>query len=139
MEEVDFDDLDFWDGYYLDEKPFTGIAYEKDSRGVILSEYTFVSGAESGPQKEFYSNGNKKELIHLYFGWHHGLSYEWYEDGTLKFESLLEYGIVIWQKQYDEKGKILLDYTLGKEDDDYKKLMEWREKKNWPISPRMEF
>lgn len=134
MIEVDFEELDYFTCYTLHDKPFTGIAYEKEPDGVITSQTTMLDGMEHGEQWEYYSNGNKKSFDYVYFNRIHGYSIEWHKSGIVKLESLLEYAIIIWQRKYNEKGELILNYTMDKDDFRYDELLMYRKKFNWPIA-----
>lgn len=130
---VELDELEY-EGYYTYEGiPFTGVAYELYDDGQIMSETAMTGGVEDGLQVEYYENGQIKSKLTKHNDWIHGYVTEWYEDGKIKMKSLIEYGIVVWQQQFDEGGQMDYVFEMDTSSEQYEKLKAFREKKNWKI------
>jgi antitoxin component YwqK of YwqJK toxin-antitoxin module len=53
-------------------------------------------------------------------------SREWHANGQLAEDGEYEYGIVLWEKQWDENGILTKDYALKEDDQDYRTLLRYR-------------
>ncbi len=130
MERVDFEELGYDTEKYLDTfdgKPFTGIAYETHPDGSLASETAFTDGLKDGRSVAWYASGQIKEEYHMRQGSGHGLFRGWFESGNLKKEMMREYGIVVWDRTYDEEGNIMENFVLPEDSVRYKILMKMRD------------
>ncbi|GMQ63841.1 toxin-antitoxin system YwqK family antitoxin [Vallitalea maricola] len=134
MKKVEIDELEYIGYYTYEDEPFTGIAYELHYNGQVMSEVAMVGGVEDGLQTEYYDTGQIKSKLMMHNNWIHGYCVEWYEKGQIKMKSLIEYGIIVWQKQYGENGNLEYHFLIESTSDDYKRLQDFREKKGWSIA-----
>jgi hypothetical protein len=132
MIRVDLDDLvDEYPGYTSmtwKGKLFTGIGFEIADDGHMISETTYIEGAEDGLYKTWHWNGELESEGKNKWNRGHGFFKEWYESGRLKTEGLVELGIVIWRKEWDENGNSIDEYRI---EDHPSKLEELAGRRNW--------
>lgn len=128
---INFDELDFtddlintWNGH-----PFTGIAFEYNDQGKLISEVPFVDGIEHGIVRDWYPSGQLKKETHLMWGGLHGVAREWYENGRLKSEAYGEYAILVKRKEWDENGNLIFEKHITENDSLYEILMKRRKKR----------
>lgn len=93
-------------------KPFTGLGFETMDDGRTISETTYVDGAETGPYRTWYLNGQLESEGESRLNRLHGFFKEWHESGQLKAEGLIELGTLIWRKDWDEEGNLIEDYKI---------------------------
>ncbi|RJO70103.1 hypothetical protein D5S18_30095 [Nocardia panacis] len=127
MDRVPASRIDYGDnGFHcLDGVPFTGVACtEKD--GIIRSEVTYREGLRSGPTKEWYPSGQPMVDSTFARGVLHGRAREWHASGQLAEDGEYEYGIALWEKQWDENGVLEDSYTLTESDSDHQTLLHLR-------------
>lgn len=127
---INFDELDFTDDLIntWNGKPFTGIAFEYNGQGKLISEVSFVDGIEHGIARDWYPSGQLKKETYLMWGGLHGVSREWFENGRLKSEAYGEYAILIKRKIWDEDGNLILDKHISENDPLYKILQSRRQR-----------
>jgi antitoxin component YwqK of YwqJK toxin-antitoxin module len=115
---VPFDDLIVEDDQSLawQGRPFTGVAYETDGAGRLISEMTYVDGQQSGVGREWYESGKLRSESQFMHGSKHGLSRNWYEDGALASESEYQYSIKTQEKTWDRGGAPVGDWSLPAND-----------------------
>ncbi len=110
------DDIDFggdfgqvvcWYPRSINEKPVSGILYEKDKMGNLLNYQNYINGIQEGVGVEFYDNGCIKSYMHMKMGRIDGEKYEWYENGSIKCESTHKYGLTLTYKKYNIYGEIV--------------------------------
>lgn len=130
---IEFKALDFTDRYYYRKKPFTGTAIEYFKNGRIMNVVMLKDGIEDGLRNEYYEDGEARSRTMMNNNVIHGHYYNWYKSGQLKIESLLEYGIIIWQKHYSIDGDLEYDYHISSDEFNYCSLLKFREEKGWPI------
>lgn len=130
MEQVNIFDLTYNedDGlYYLNGELFSGLAYSMRDGAFRDAEISYENGTRSGLTREWYSPGHLA-LHETYFdGMLHGSARSWYENGQLEEEGEYEYGVVLWEKSWDESGNILSSYSLEKDSSQYEFLQKLRE------------
>lgn len=104
MIRMDYDDLDNddWGTYYLDGKPFTGVAYECYRDGQVSSEVEIVDGIADGYVREWYQSGKIQLEGYGRSSGGHAWSREWYESGILKRESISEFGVLVKETLWNE-------------------------------------
>ena len=128
MERVLLRDLEYpGDGlYYFNGEPFTGIAYSLTKEGWEKSQAEYREGLRWGPAKEWY--GPDKPMVDSYSfkGVLHGRAREWHKNGILAEDGEYEYGITLWEKNWDEEGILKKDYKLKESDNDYQTLQRYR-------------
>ncbi len=129
MKRVDAGEIEFNDDYsYTHEgERFSGIGYELDAKGNLISEITFVDGVQEGPRRAWYPSGAKKAEDNIHQGGLNGLSLEWYESGALKKKTLGEHGIALERDEWDEAGNLLSTFRLTESHPNHRLLMRWRE------------
>ena len=122
---VNSDDLfDEYPGYTnvtFKGKPFTGIGFEIQN-GQIINETSYVDGAEDGPERSWYPNGQLESVGENKLNRPHGQFKTWYPSGQLKSEGLVEAGYVIWRKEWDEEGSLIVEDKIEDHSDGLKDL-----------------
>lgn len=108
--------------YLRDGEPFTGIAYELYPSGALEGESEFRDGLSWGVGRGWHPNGQLSSEGHAFKDVQHGIAREWDEQGRLEEESYCEYGIVIYEKKWNEEGVLIEDYQLKESDPDYEEL-----------------
>jgi hypothetical protein len=126
---IPLDSLDYHDNdrrYYLDDKLFTGVAFTLNKDGKLKSEVTYREGLPWGPTKEWYRTGQPMVDSTLVMGRLHGRAREWHANGQLAEDGEYEYGLTLWEKTWDENGRIVDDYQMKESDPDYQTLQHYR-------------
>ena len=83
VETVDYDKLSWKKNvYYLDEKPYTGIAIQFHSNGAVKGQWEFQKGVPHGKVTEFGTSGTCIAETHYKNGMRHGKNTYWDSDGT---------------------------------------------------------
>lgn len=115
---VRFDDLVVSDDQSLawQGRPFTGVAYESDGTGRLISEVTYVDGLQNGVGREWYESGKLRSESQFMHGSKHGLSKNWYEDGRLASEAEYQYSIKTQERTWDRGGTPIGDWSLPQDD-----------------------
>ena len=93
MKRVLRDSLDYpGDGlYYLNDEPFTGVAFSLDEEGLLESEIEFAHGMKWGLERHWFASDKVKSEAELQRGVLHGKKRAWYPDGKLREEGDYEY------------------------------------------------
>ena len=112
--------------HYLDGEPFTGIAFSVTKDGFERSQLEYRNGLRWGASKEWYGPDLPKVDATYYKGVLHGRAREWHRNGQLAEDGEYEYGIVLWEKQWDEEGNVTKDYRLTETDRDFETLQRYR-------------
>lgn len=126
---VDFDELEPSDDYLslnYRGQPFTGIAFELDQHGKLLSETSYVDGQKEGIAKEWGPAGIVVREQHYANDTRHGHSREWYESGSLKSEAEYELGICLWEREWTNDGQLVRDFMLNEGDPQFATLQKLR-------------
>jgi hypothetical protein len=93
--------------------PFTGIKYFTYLNGQIQKERSYYKGRETGFDRSWYPNGSLRfemprrgssSVLEFYK--------EWHSNGQLKGEGVLEHGITISSKSWNEDGKSTEEWEL---------------------------
>jgi antitoxin component YwqK of YwqJK toxin-antitoxin module len=129
MKRVPNDQIEYpGDGmYYHEGKPFTGIGYYLSKDGsYVTSEAEFVDGLESGLKRGWHAPGQLRYEGDFRGGVLHGHQHRWYRNGTLMEEGEYEFGIPLWEKEWDENGTLIKDYQLKETDANYALLEKYR-------------
>lgn len=129
MIRVDEDTLEYTNEsiYMWQGKPFTGIGYECLPNGDLISEVSYVDGIQRGIAREWYSSGQLHVEEHYIDGSKHGECREWFENGQLKIEAVYEFSILVKQKMWDEKGRLVKVFEIDEGDSLYSTLKVFRE------------
>jgi len=120
--------------YIRNDKPYTGYIYDyftpdyddvtNDEYGNLKYYQYYIHGRPIGIRVHFYPNGNLKRITHdIFLHDRFGIMFEWYEDGTLKYEG---YSYYIY-RHYDENGELVLEKKHL--DDDEKRFIDSIESK----------
>lgn len=129
MKRVSADQLEYpGDGlYYLQGSPFTGIAYRLHREGTLRSELEYRDGLRWGMSREWY--GPEQPMVEApYFkGVLHGRAREWHRNGQLAEDGEYEYGIALWEQEWDEDGTLTSEHRLSEAEPDYETLRRYRE------------
>ncbi len=124
MARVNADEIEFGDDYVyrLHGEPFSGIGFEVDQTGRLISEIEFKDGMKSGNSREWSDEGNLV-FEHGYLNnTRHGLQREWSESGTLISEEQFEHGICIQRTIWSEDGTVCGKFELDENDPQFKLL-----------------
>lgn len=128
MKRVPLEELEYpGDGlYYLDSEPFTGTALyiAQDGRDRGYSE--FLNGLRWGETKETYPEGTPMTEAPYFKGVIHGRAREWHRNGKLAEDGEFEYGIALWEKEWNDTGAIEKDYSLDENSEAYQRLLRYR-------------
>jgi antitoxin component YwqK of YwqJK toxin-antitoxin module len=116
-------EYDFKQGIYLrGGEPFTGVAFGLYPYGSLEAESEFRDGLSWGVGRSWRPNGQLSSEAYFMRDVRHGIAREWDEEGRLEEESYCEYGIVIYEKKWNEEGVLVHDYQLKEGDSDYESL-----------------
>ena len=115
IERVDIEDLDLSDDcsqLIRDGEPFSGVVFERSRSGVMIYEGKYVDGRRCGVSR-FWSEGGvlSAEQCFLFNGLH-GLSREWYPNGSMKSVGMYELGVCISLEEWAEDGVLASRYVL---------------------------
>ena len=113
--------------YYLNQIPFTGIAITYSKGNWEKSAISYEEGLRSGPTVEWYQPGQKMIESSYFKGALHGRAQEWHRNGQLAEDGEYEYGITLWEKNWDENGVLKKDYVLKESDQNYQSLLKYRQ------------
>lgn len=129
MFRVDYEELnpsfDFLLMEYAGEL-FSGIAFENNVDGLLISEDSFIEGQKNGVSREWSDSGNL--ICEKWFALNslHGPSREWYENGLIKIDSLYELGVCLFEKKLDQKGNVVKDYRIDEDGPQFSTLKKLR-------------
>jgi antitoxin component YwqK of YwqJK toxin-antitoxin module len=112
--------------YYLDNEPFTGVAFTLSKDGWEKAEMHYKQGLRWGPTKEWYAPGQPMVDSCFFKGVLHGRAREWHRNGQLAEDGVYEYGITRWEKKWDENGDLESDVVLKESDNAYQALLRQR-------------
>ncbi|HRJ07528.1 MAG TPA: hypothetical protein PK490_03895 [Prosthecobacter sp.] len=91
------------DVYFLEGKPFTGIARDAHKDGKPKGEYPFKEGRLHGLVREWWDNGRLSTETNFDSGKRHGLNRYWNLKGQLIKEQVYEHDKSVSEKHYDPK------------------------------------
>lgn len=131
MNRVNTDLIEFTDDYvYLfNGQPFTGIGYETNDQGLVISEMEFQSGMQHGTTRGFYPSGQVKREAQYQHNTLDGFVRDWSENGVLEREEEYEKGVCVRRKVVDSSGQLVLSYELSENDPQYETLQLLRKAK----------
>ena len=102
--EVTYKELKWQDDvYFLNGKPFSGLARDKHKDGKPKGEYPFTEGRLHGVVREWWENGQLSTETHFEKGQRHGLNRYWSKSGELMKEQVYERDKSVSEKHYDVK------------------------------------
>ena len=129
MKRVPEESLDYpGDGYYyLDDEPFTGVAFSLDEDGSLESESEYKDGLKWGVERHWFGPGKLQYEAELQRGAVYGKKRVWHPDGKLKEEGDYERGIALKRKKWDQSGHLVEDFELKETDSNFELLQQLRE------------
>lgn len=130
MLRVSIDELKWHEGhgvYLHQETPFTGIAFELGRTGTLEAETEYLDGLRHGLQKMWYPDGAIASEGTFQNDVIHGTFREWHPDGTLALEQVGEFGILLSEKAWDERGQVVKEYSIDVGGGDWRALEFQRE------------
>ena len=98
-------------------EPFTGVAYETNSAGRVISEAGYVDGLQRGLAREWYDSGQLRSESHYEHGSKHGMSRSWYDNGQLESEAEYKYSIKVRERTWNRDGTLVRDWHLPENDE----------------------
>lgn len=115
VERIDEEHLDFNEDHLTcyKGKPFTGVGYVSFENDLGLEyETNYQDGHEHGLKRKWFSPGKLEYEAGMFRGMGHGRQKTWHPNGQLKEDALVEYGIVLKGKIWDEKGNLIEENEL---------------------------
>jgi antitoxin component YwqK of YwqJK toxin-antitoxin module len=128
---IDDDEL-FWlyDGTYeWQDRPFTGIARSYYTNGDVSGEIEYVDGLQHGLARFFYAPGKLMGESHWRKNSLHGPKSEWFPSGNVRREALFEHAYLVRDRQWDESGNLMKDFTLTEDHPNFR-LLEMSRKRH---------
>lgn len=102
--EVTYKELKWQDDvYFLNDKPYTGLARDKHKNGRQKGEYPFKEGRLHGVVREWWDNGQLSTETNFENGQRHGLNRYWSKTGHLMKEQVYDHDKSISEKHFEEK------------------------------------
>lgn len=94
---VDYAKLDWKDDvFYLDGKPFTGVAVQRQKKtGALKCRYEFRDGRHHGLVEEWWPNGQRSTETHFANGVRHGTNTYWDAEGKQFKRQLWKNGALV--------------------------------------------
>jgi antitoxin component YwqK of YwqJK toxin-antitoxin module len=108
---------------YYNGELFTGIAFTEYPNGKIETEIEYKDGSKHGFDREWYEDGTLEHEYRIKNGLAHGISIEWNKNGGKKFEGLYENGVVIYELEWDNTGKLVKEYRIENDDRNFPWLL----------------
>lgn len=124
MNRVDIDDLTIDNLAWHDGSLFSGTSVETWPDGTLRSEQDFENGMKSGHYREYDRKGQLIAEVPYRTGVLHGLERHFFEDGQPASETYGQYGIVLWRKAWDERGKLIDEFEIDKNGYQYQRYLE---------------
>lgn len=115
---VDYDDLVYTDAhvFLFDGEPFSGVAEERFEDGSMRCIFPFTNGREHGEVKTFFASAQPMKSTPYINGAVHGTEREWFENGSLRIERDVEFGILIRSRTFNESGALVEEYVRPDDD-----------------------
>jgi hypothetical protein len=113
--------------YLRDGEPFTGTAYNLYPDGSVEGEIEYRYGLRWGVTRSWHEDGRPATEGHFLRDVQHGMAWEWDESGRVTEESCCEYGVVIYERAWDEDGDLTRDYRIEEGSRDFERLRKRRE------------
>jgi antitoxin component YwqK of YwqJK toxin-antitoxin module len=125
---VDAGELE-WEDYvtYYQGKPFSGVAVELRPNGSVWSEETYLNGLLDGVSRDYHENGSLDSETVYKQGIANGPSRAFYASGQPKYERMIELGICVRSREYDEQGRLIKEEELQPQHPNYRLLQRARE------------
>ncbi len=98
--------------YRYEGELFTGIEYDVDKEGQVISESGHFQGMPWGFSRTWSSTGILRKEYGLEYGCAVGYFRKWYLSGKLKQESFIEHGVPIRYKKWDKDGELIENFDL---------------------------
>lgn len=100
--EVTYKELKWQDDvYFLEGKPYSGVARDKHKNGKLKGEYPFTNGRLHGVVKEWWDNGQLSTETNFDKGQRHGLNRYWTKKGNLMKEQVYDHDKSVREKHYE--------------------------------------
>lgn len=108
---VDVDDVENDGGLvFYQGEPFTGEVVEQGEDGSLASLYTYDTGSEDGPYREWYPDDQLYKEGRMRRGLPVGLHRRWHANGVLAEEVLFgDHGDHQGRREWDESGALIVD------------------------------
>jgi antitoxin component YwqK of YwqJK toxin-antitoxin module len=127
---VDGDGLE-WEGQVQtwNGEPFTGIEVWRFPNGAIESESTYKDGFKDGLSRTWDEHGQLRSQYTCRIGAAYGNSKKWHANGQLAEDSNYEWGVRLDEKNYDEQGVLISEFTMDPSDPDsqYSILLKFKD------------
>lgn len=129
MKRVPQDLLDYpGDGYYyLDDTPFTGVAFSLFEDGSLKSDTEYRQGLKWGLERHWFRPGNLEYEAEMQRGVLYGKKRSWNSDGKINEEGDYEHGITLRRRKWDEDGNLVENFELKQTDSNFNLLQQFRE------------
>ncbi len=102
---VAYADLEWKDDvYFMDGKPYSGMATAEYSVGHPKGEYPFLDGKMHGLVREWWENGQPSVETNFDKGQRHGSNKYWRKDGSLMKEQIYDHDQAVKTIHFDEHG-----------------------------------
>lgn len=88
------------ESFFLEGKPFNGIAQDRHPNGQLRSEYPMKNGRPHGVVREWWDNGQPSTETHFENGQRHGRNRYWNREGRLLKEQTYDHDKSISEKIY---------------------------------------
>jgi antitoxin component YwqK of YwqJK toxin-antitoxin module len=115
------------DLWYHDGTPFSGLVYDTDESGSVISEQEFKNGAYDGTGRGWYPNGQLWTERRFKGGLLFSVSRVWHINGQLAEEDFYEFGIRLHGKKWDEKGALKEEFIIDQGSPEYETLTFYRQ------------
>lgn len=116
---VEGDDLE-WEGQLQtwNGKPFTGVELWRFPNGALESETTYKDGLVDGLSRTWDEHGQLRSQFTCRLGAMHGNCKKWHANGQLAEDGNYEWGVRLDEKEYNEQGGLVSEFTIDPSDPD---------------------
>ena len=135
MSRVDVGELGHNSAFQLttwQERPFTGVAFERTDGGALIYEAHYRDGSWHGPRRTWYESGQLKSEEYHYKGLRHGPVRQWDEGGQLRLEASYRFQIVLSRKRWEADGTLSETFTLTPDHPAYARLLRVKKRRGDP-------
>ncbi|PHV27789.1 hypothetical protein CSQ93_12610 [Janthinobacterium sp. BJB426] len=129
MSRVDYEALEPSEDYLLmcyAGIPFSGIAFENDTDGVLITETSFIDGQKNGISRQWSVASRLIREEWFALNALHGPAHEWHDNGARKSDGRYELGICILEQVWDAQGTLLKDYRIDEDGAQFATLKKLR-------------
>lgn len=98
------------------DQPFTGVAYETDASGRVVSEAEFVDGLQSGITREWGQSGQLQSQIRYFRGARHGTAERWHGNGQLAARAEYRHSIKVSEQEWAADGSLVMEWNMPQDD-----------------------